>query len=61
MNEDFLDHRTAVLAAATAVTVCDAIGYADALTMFPSMEGHSTHVSDGDADTAIFNGSGIIT
>jgi len=59
MNEMAMDPRTAALAAATAVTVCDAEGYADALTHLPPIEGHSGRGKDEDADKALFSGSGV--
>lgn len=59
MNERLMDPRTAVLAAVTAVTVCDAEGYADALTDLPPFEGQSAGSKDIDADKALFTGSGV--
>lgn len=58
MYDDVMDKRTAALAAATAVTVCDATGYADALRHLPPMQDY-TPDGDIDADKALFTGSGI--
>ena len=58
MNEELMDRRMAALAAATALSVGDAVGYADALTNLPPIEGYSG-VHDVDADTALFSGSGV--
>ena len=59
MNEMILDPRSAALAALTAVTHCDAIGYAEALIGLPPIEGPSCGGNDEDADKAMFSGSGV--
>lgn len=59
MNENTLDPRTAALAALTAVTHCDAIGFANALTGITPVEGRDSGGYDEDADKAMFSGSGI--
>lgn len=53
-----MDPRMTMLAAVTAVTHCDVIGYKDALARLPHIEvlGGGTDI---DADVAIFNGSGV--
>ena len=58
MNEEFTEHRSAVLAAATALSVGDAVGYAYALENLPPIEGYRSD-NDVDADKAIFSGSGV--
>jgi len=59
MNEEVFNPRIAALAALTAATHCDAIGYADALTGLPPIEEHSGGGNDEDADKAIFTGFGV--
>jgi len=58
MSEEDMDPRMTMLAAVTAVTHCDVIGYKDALARLPHIEvlGGGTDI---DADVAIFNGSGV--
>jgi len=58
MNEEFLERRRAVLAAATALSVGDSVGFAYAVENLPPIEGYSRD-SDVDADEAIFSGSGV--
>lgn len=58
MHEEDIDPRMAVLAAVTAVTHCDVIGYTDALTRLPHIHVHGGG-TDRDFDEAIFNGSGV--
>jgi len=48
----------AALAAATAVTLCDSIGFADALADLPPIEAYGGD-NDLEADQAIFSGSGV--
>jgi hypothetical protein len=59
MNEDDLDPRMAMLAAVTAVSHCDVIGYKDALARLPRIDLHGGGGTDPDTDVAIFNGSGV--
>ena len=58
MNSDFIDPRTAAMAALTAVTLCDAMGLTDALANLPPIEAYSGD-NDVDADQALFSGSGV--
>jgi hypothetical protein len=59
MNEEHFDRRTAALAAATALAVGDAEGYANALANLPPFDGHNHN--DTLVDTAVFSGSGVVS
>ena len=60
MNEEFLDQRSAALAAVMAASVGDAVGYQEAVTKLSPIARYRINY-DVDADVALFSGSGVVS